>query len=118
MKKKITAPHLRIYNTLEDDINSQMDSLAMDFDGLIAVNLILHHQNNMFRARLVVNGRKFHITADAKGDLLSTVIDAVFAKAERQIRKHHDKRNSHRRQKGVSEIERYLRDKQYESEVA
>jgi len=117
MKKKITAPHLRIYNTLEDDINSQMDALQSDFNSLTAVNIILHHQNNMFRVRLTVKGRKFQITADAKADLISSAVDAVFAKVERQIRKHHDKRNSHR-QKGISEIERHLRDKYYEDEVA
>jgi len=117
MKKKITAPHLRIYNTLEADILSQMDALETDFDGLIAVNIILHHQNNMFRVRLTVNGRKFVVTADVRADLISSAVDAVFAKAEKQLRKHHDKRNSHRRQKGISEIERHLRDKYYE-EVA
>jgi len=117
MKQTVTAPHLNIYNTLQDDIKSQMDALEMDFDGLTSANLILHHQRNRFIARLTVNGRKVHIIAETKGDLLSTVIDDVFAKAERQLRKHFDKLSSHR-QKGVSEIERYMRDKYYEDEVA
>jgi len=116
MKTKITAPHLHIYNTLEDDINSQMDQLNFEFDGLVCANIILHHQNNMFKARLTVNGRKFHISADAKGDLLSSVIDAVFIKVERQIRKHFDKQSSHR-YKGISAIEIDLRDKYY-AEIA
>jgi len=117
MKKKITAPHLRIYNTLQDDILSQMEALETDFDGLTAINIVLHHQNNLFRVRLTVKGRKCQFTADVEADLISAAVDAVFAKVERQIRKHHDKRNSHR-QKGISEIERYMRDKYYECEVA
>ena len=113
MKKKITAPHLRIYNTIEDDINVQMNGLDAEFDGLVLTNIILSHDNNLFSAKLIVSGRKMNIKAEAKADLISTVIDAVFMKAERQIRKHFDKQSSHRHKKGVSEIERYMRDKYY-----
>jgi len=112
MKKKITAPHLRIYNTIEDDINIQMNALDTEFNGLVSVNIVLSHNNNLFSAKLIVNGRKMNVKAEAKADLISTVIDTVFIKAERQIRKHFDKQSSHRH-RGVSEIERFMRDKYY-----
>jgi len=117
MKKRISAPHIKVYNTIEDDINEQMDNLNFDFTGLTSTSIVLTHGNNMFKAHLLVNGRKVHVSAEAKADLISTVIDQVFIKAERQLRKHADKQSSHR-YKGVSEIERYLRDKYYEDEVA
>ena len=113
MKKRISAPHIRVYNTLEDDINSQMDSLTYDFGGLTSASIVLTHGNNLFKAHLLVNGRKLHVSAEARGDLLSSVIDCVFAKAERQLRKEFQKRRSHR-SKGVSEIERNIRDRFYD----
>ena len=117
MNTQIIAPKLRIYNTIEDDINVQMNALDEEFNGLVSVKLMLSHSNNLFSAKLIVNGRKLNVKAEAKADLISSVIDAVFIKAERQIRKHFDKQSSHR-YKGVSEIERYMRDKYYETEVA
>ena len=118
MKTRITAPHLRIYNTLEDDINSQFDSLNTEFDGLVSARIVLTHSRNTFKAHIFVNGRSLHVNASAKADLLSTAIDDVFMKAESQIRKHFDKQSSQRHKKGISEIERYMRDKYYETEVA
>ena len=112
MEKIIASRHFHVYDQVKQRILGELDILEAEFQYLTSARVVLDHQKNTFSAEITVHGRRLHIDAKAKAEGLIPAIDAMFAKAERQIRKHFDKKKNHNH-RSVSDIEREIVDKEY-----
>ena len=107
MEKIIASRHFHVYDKVKQRILGELDALEAEFAFLTSARVVLDHQKNIFTAEITVHGRRMHIDAHAKAEGLDAAIDAMFNKAERQMRKHYDKQKNHHHE-SLSQIERKI----------
>ncbi len=92
MAIEITARHLDISETLQVHARTRAEGLLAEFPKIEHVHVILDVVRHLFQAEFVVQHKglaKFG-TSDSSEDLVAS-IDRAAEKAEKQLRRHHEK---------------------------
>ncbi|MBI2433290.1 MAG: ribosome-associated translation inhibitor RaiA [Candidatus Hydrogenedentes bacterium] len=95
MNVKVTGRHMDLTDALRNYIHSGLRKVETHFDRLMDADVVLDVQKHRHIAEvnLHANGVRIH-GKEASSDMYASV-DAVFAKLEKQIRKHKERINRH-----------------------
>ncbi len=101
MQIDITGHHVEMTDAMRDYVNEKMARLERHFDNLVNVHVVLTVEKleRNAEATVQVSGATLHADADAED--MYAAIDAMVDKLDRQVKKHKEKRNDHRRNEGA-----------------
>ena len=97
MSIEVTARHMNIGEETQEYARRKAARLIEDFPRVEHVHVILDHQKHIYVAEVVVQGRHhIRIEAEDSSDDVIVSLDRAIDKAEKQLRKEHDKVHNHR----------------------
>lgn len=101
MQIDITGHHIEITDPLRDYVKEKFERLERHFDNVVDVHAILTVEklDHKAEATLSVSGAKLY--AEATDEDMYAAIDALTDKLDRQVVKHKEKRQDHRRTEGA-----------------
>jgi len=95
MQVHITGRHVEITEGIREHIYDKIERTLIDFPHIEDVRVILDSQKIMNTAEVLVQGRHTHIEGKESAENLFTAIDDALLKAEKQLRKTHEKVQDH-----------------------
>ncbi len=97
MNIQVTARHFNASAVLQENLRQEVESMAKYNDSIHGAHVILDAQNNgIRRAEIVINIAEKVITAHADEENMHKAIEAMFAKAMRQLKKEKEKMKVHK----------------------
>ncbi len=100
MQIDITGHHVTITDSLHEHVTTKFDKLQRHFDNLVDGHVILTVEKLVHRAEATLTVRGAKLFADATHEDMYAAIDALVGKLDRQVVKHKEKLNDHRRNEG------------------
>ena len=96
MDVEIAGRHVEVTETMDGHIRQQVDKLPRFADRVQHLTVTLEKAAGNLVVEIVAKSPRAEQVARAKGHDMYKAIDAAFAKLERQLARHHDKRVSGR----------------------
>ena len=100
MQLNLTGHHVEITPALRDYVTNKLDRVERHVDGMTNVHVILSVEKLRQRAEATIHITGHDLFADAEDEDMYAAIDALVDKLDRQVKKHQEKRNDHRRAEG------------------
>lgn len=100
MQLNITGHHVDITDSLQNYVESKLERLERHFDNVTNVHVILTVEKQRQKAEATIHISGGDVYADAVNSDMYASIDALIDKLDRQIMKHKEKKQDHRRSEG------------------
>lgn len=106
MPIEITGRHIDVTDSMRDYAEKRFSKLVQEFPRVDKIHVILDIQKFTHTAEVVVHARR-HIMLEAKegSDNMYASIDLVLEKIEKQLHKSIDRREEHKGQEKVANLE-------------
>ena len=101
MQIDITGHHIEVTDPLRDYVKEKFERLERHFDNVVDVHVILTVEKLDQKAETTLNVSGARLYADAVDEDMYAAIDALTDKLDRQVVKHKEKRQDHRRTEGA-----------------
>ncbi len=103
MQLNVSGQHVELTSAMQEYVRSKLVRLERHFDHVSNVHVVLSVAKKTHRAEASVNVARGQLHANAQGDDMYAVIDALIDKLDRQIVKHKEKLGDHHRSEGRME---------------
>jgi putative sigma-54 modulation protein len=103
---KISARHGRLSEETQDFIREKAEKLLRYFDRLTQIEVTVDLQNDIHKTvEFIVSAEHKHdfVAHETNGDILAAV-DLIIDKLERQISRHKERLQDHRRRPGMGDV--------------
>lgn len=100
MQINITGHHVEVTDALRDYVNEKLKKLERHFDHVTNVHVILEVEKQDQKAEATVHVSGADLFADHTTDDMYASIDGLIDKLDRQIIKHKEKMNDHKKKSG------------------
>jgi putative sigma-54 modulation protein len=100
MQINITGHHVAVTPALRAYIEEKFERLERHFDNMTNSHVILGIQKERQKAEATIHVIRGNIYADSEDENMYAAIDSLIDKLDRQIKKHKEKLQDHRRGEG------------------
>jgi putative sigma-54 modulation protein len=99
MRVDIVARNFELPDASREAITTQIARLGDIGPRMVEATLLLEERHNQYLAEVTLFGRRvsFHAETQVDADAISTAVDAVLEKAQRQMRRHKERMEGRRR---------------------
>ena len=99
----ISARHFEVTDELRQHVQRRVGKLAEEWNKLTTARVVLSLVRNWQLAEVHVNGKQLDLEGQAQTDDMYTSVDEAADKVEKQLRRHLEKLQQHRREMHLSE---------------
>lgn len=105
MQLNLSGHHVEITDALKSYVDTKFDRLSRHFDQVINVHVVLSVEKLRQKAEATIHVNGGSVFADSVHEDMYAAIDELIDKLDRQVKKHKEKKGSHRGngQKGTTE---------------
>ena len=96
MQLSLTGHHIEITDALKSYVENKLERLSRHFDQVITVHVILSVAKLRQTAEATIHVNGASLFADAVDEDLYAAIDGLIDKLDRQVKKHKERKVSHR----------------------
>lgn len=96
MQINITGRHFEISDAIRDYATEKAEKLQRFYNGITGADVLLKGEDRTFHCEMILHmDNKNTAVVDVKHDSMYAAIDLAVDKAQRQVRKHKEKRKDH-----------------------